>query len=65
MANDIGGTPLAGYGDLLTVEDMAEVLSVSTRTIYRLVDGGELSAVRLGRRLYFPRKAIIAALGLQ
>lgn len=56
--------PLAQYGDLLTVDNMAEVLDVSTRTIYRLADGGELPSVKVGRRLYFPKHLLIETLCL-
>jgi len=56
--------PLEKYNDLLTVADMAEVLQVSTRTIYRLIESGELCSVRIGRRLYFPKDAMVTALGL-
>ena len=57
-------TPLAQYGDLLTVDNMAEVLDVSTWTVYRLTDGGELPSVMVGRRLYFPKHLLIEALCL-
>lgn len=56
--------PLAQYKDLLSVSNMAEVLGVSQRTIYRLVDNDELPAVKVGRRLYFPRQSLIKALHL-
>ncbi|WP_308615466.1 helix-turn-helix domain-containing protein [uncultured Enorma sp.] len=57
-------SPLSKYGDLLTVDNMAEVLDVSTRTVYRLTDGGELPSVKVGRRLYFPKHLLIEALCL-
>ncbi len=58
-------TPLAKYeGDLLTVENMAEVLDTSTRTIYRLVENDDLPHVKVGRRLYFPKNLLIEALRL-
>lgn len=57
--------PLAKYeNDLLTVENMAEVLDTSTRTIYRLADSDELPHVKVGRRLYFPKRQVIEALRL-
>jgi excisionase family DNA binding protein len=57
--------PLAGYPDLLTVADIAEVLHVSERNVYRLVDRGELPFhVRVGRRIYFPKRLVIEALRL-
>ncbi len=35
----------------LTVGEVAMVLRVSTMTVYRLIDAGELPAVRVGRSL--------------
>ena len=57
--------PLAKYSDLLTVDDMAELLGTSTRTIYRLCDKDELPFRKIGRRLYFPKREIIEFLGLE
>ena len=57
--------PLAKYeSDLLTVENMAEVLDTSTRTIYRLAESDDLPHVKVGRRLYFPKNLLIEALRL-
>ena len=33
----------------LTVAEVAELMRVSTMTVYRLIKGGELPAVRVGR----------------
>lgn len=57
--------PLSKYGDLLTVDNMAELLDTSTRTIYRLCDKDELPFRKIGRRLYFPKHEIIEFLGLE
>lgn len=35
--------------DLLTVAEVADMLRVSTMTVYRLIRTGELPAVRVGR----------------
>lgn len=58
-------SPLSKYGDLLTVDDMAELLDTSTRTIYRLCDKDELPFRKIGRRLYFPKHEMIEFLGLE
>lgn len=34
---------------MLTAEEVAEILRVSTMTVYRLIRSGELPAVRVGR----------------
>ncbi|MDP9021254.1 MAG: helix-turn-helix domain-containing protein [Actinomycetota bacterium] len=35
--------------ELLTVSEVADLLRVSTMTVYRLIRSGELPAVRVGR----------------
>lgn len=46
---------------LMTVKDVAQLLSCSTRTVYRLNDAGRLPhPVRLGTLLRWPRSAIEA-----
>lgn len=35
--------------ELLTVAEVADLLRVSTMTVYRLIRGGDLAAVRVGR----------------
>jgi excisionase family DNA binding protein len=35
--------------ELLTVEDVARILGVSTKTVYRMLDDGELKGIRVGR----------------
>ena len=59
------GDPLGRYGDPLTVENMSDVLQVSVRTIYRLCDKEELPFVKVGRRLYFPKRKVIERLQLE
>lgn len=56
--------PLAGYPDLLTADHMAEILGESRRNVYRLADREELPSVRVGRRIYFPKRLVIEALRL-
>jgi excisionase family DNA binding protein len=36
-------------GRLLTVNEVADVLRVSNMTVYRLIKGGELPALRVGK----------------
>jgi excisionase family DNA binding protein len=48
--------------ELRTVNEVAVALRVSKMTIYRLVHGGELNAVRIGRSFRVPESAIRAYL---
>ena len=48
---------LAGV-HFLTVAEVAAVMRVSKMTVYRMVHGGELPAVRVGRSFRVPEKAV-------
>jgi excisionase family DNA binding protein len=42
----------------LTVDEAAEILKIGRNSCYALVTSGQLSAVRLGRRIVVPREAV-------
>ena len=42
----------------LTVAEVAAIMRVSKMTVYRLVHGGELAAVRVGRSFRVPQPAV-------
>ena len=42
----------------LTVAEVATVMRVSKMTVYRMVHGGELPAVRVGRSFRVPEKVV-------
>jgi len=42
----------------LTVAEVAALMRVSKMTVYRLVHGGDLTAVRVGRSFRVPEKAV-------
>ncbi|WRL67030.1 helix-turn-helix domain-containing protein [Blastococcus brunescens] len=42
----------------LTVTEVAAIMRVSKMTVYRLVHGGELAAVRVGRSFRVPQPAV-------
>jgi excisionase family DNA binding protein len=46
----------------LTVAEVAEMMRVSTMTIYRMVKAGELPAVRFGRSYRIPQADVEALL---
>ncbi len=46
----------------LTVAEVAEMMRLSRMTVYRLVHGGELPAVRVGRSFRVPQDALEAYL---
>ncbi len=51
-ASTLGGT------QFLTVAEVASLMRVSKMTVYRLVHGGELPAVRVGRSFRVHAKAV-------
>jgi excisionase family DNA binding protein len=57
-ASSAGGErPLAELR-FLTVAEVAELMRVSKMTVYRLVHGGTLPAVRVGRSFRVPEQAV-------
>jgi excisionase family DNA binding protein len=42
----------------LTVAEVAAIMRVSKMTVYRLVHGGEMAAVRVGRSFRVPESAV-------
>ena len=45
-------------GDILTLEQVAELLQVNRRTIYRLVREGKIPAFKVGKQWRFKKEAI-------
>ncbi len=59
----MAGAPMSPSGNLsevrfLTVAEVATLMRVSKMTVYRLVHGGELTAVRVGRSFRVPEQAV-------
>lgn len=48
--------------EFLTVEEVAELLRVSSRTVQRLLKEGKLPGVRVGRQWRIPRAELLAYL---
>ena len=49
---------LEGYGELLTVEQVAGLLGVTEQTVRRMFREGTLPSVKIGRRVYTSRAAM-------
>ncbi|MVA77012.1 excisionase family DNA-binding protein [Auraticoccus sp. F435] len=49
--------PLARQ-QLLTVAEVADLMRVSKMSVYRMIHGGELEAVRFGRSFRVPTEAV-------
>lgn len=46
------------YQDLITIEELCEILSVGKNTAYRLLNNGEIPAFRIGRTWKIPRQSV-------
>jgi excisionase family DNA binding protein len=53
--------PFSPADPLMTVEDVAAHLRVSTRTVRRMVKSGALEVIRIGRAVRVTREALEAA----
>ncbi|BDZ56705.1 excisionase family DNA binding protein [Barrientosiimonas humi] len=51
-----------GEVSFMTVAEVATLMRVSKMTVYRLVHGGELPAIRVGRSFRVPEDAVHAYL---
>ena len=56
----IGGIPMYqnDLSDLITVEDLCELLFIGKNAAYRLLNTGEVKAFRIGRVWKIPREAV-------
>ena len=57
-AGPVAQRPAPRTVSFLTVTEVAAIMRVSKMTVYRLVHGGELSAVRVGRSFRVPEPAV-------
>jgi excisionase family DNA binding protein len=59
-ANEANGPvdPALAEVRFLTVAEVASLMRVSKMTVYRMVHGGEMPAVRVGRSFRVPEKAV-------
>ena len=49
---------LKSYKDILSVEDLCEILSIGKNTVYRLLKSGEIKSVRIGKIYKIPKKYV-------
>lgn len=56
----MGSLRMATEIEIITADDVANLLGVNRKTIYEAAERGEIPHRRLGRRLLFERSAIVA-----
>ena len=54
---------LERYPDVLTVEELCEILNVGANAAYQLLNNKTIPAFRIGRRWKVPKEAVIQYIG--
>ena len=52
-------TMLNKYNDILTVEELCEVLRIGKNTAYKLLKSGEIKSIKIGSTYKIPKRAVI------
>lgn len=47
------------YGDLITIEDLCEILSIGKNTAYRLLKENKIKAFQIGRIWKIPKQSVM------
>ena len=53
---------LREYPDVLNIEQMCEILKISTKTGYRLLKDGQIQNLKIGRAYRIPKAHLVAYL---
>jgi len=48
-----------GYPDILDVKQVGELLNISTKTVYRLLNNGTLDSLKVGRAYKIPKLYVL------
>ena len=51
--------PIGAYPSVLGVKDLAEIFSVSTRTVYKMLQEEKLPSAKVGRERRVPKSAVL------
>lgn len=46
------------YNDILTVEELCEVLRIGKNTAYKLLKSGEIKSIKIGKIYKIPKKSV-------
>ena len=53
--NEMYNVILSDYPDVMNIEDMSKALSISTKTGYKLIREGKITAMKVGRTYRIPK----------
>ena len=58
--NEVYNSVLKSYPDVLSVDEMCDALSVSTKTGYRLIRENKVQHIKIGRSYRVPKAHLLA-----
>jgi excisionase family DNA binding protein len=58
-SREIYRVTLKQYPNIMNVEQISEIIGVSTKTVYKLIRGGELPCLKVGREYRIPKVMIL------
>ena len=63
-SKDVYRTLLKDYPDIMGIEEMSAALGVSTKTAYKLLREGKITAIKVGRAYRIPKIHLLAYLSV-
>ena len=63
-SKDVYRTLLKDYPDIMDIEEMSAALGVSTKTAYKLLREGKITAIKVGRAYRIPKIHLLAYLSV-
>ena len=63
-SKDVYRTLLKDYPDIMGIEEMSAALGVSTKTSYKLLREGKITAIKVGRAYRIPKIHLLAYLSV-
>lgn len=63
-SKDVYRTLLKDYPDIMGIEEMSSALGVSTKTAYKLLREGKITAIKVGRVYRIPKIHLLAYLSV-
>ena len=53
------------YGDIVTVEEVMEMLQVGRVTVYEMLKSGKIRSLRIGKKYVIPKKSVVELFDFQ
>ena len=47
------------YGDVLTVEELIELLAIERNSLYRMLKNKKIKSIRIGKNIRIPKQCVI------